>query len=287
MTTLQDTIANAGSVLDTSSDSAILDAELLLAFVLGKSRTYLRTWPEHELTPLQSEHFKYLLQLRHEGQPVSYLIGYREFWSREFSVTPSVLIPRPETELLVESALNKIPVNQPQTVLDLGTGSGAIGITLAAERPEIKVTATDICNNALKVARSNAERLEVYNISFQQSDWFQDLKPKLYNLIVSNPPYIAPDDPHLQQGDVRFEPEVALISNAHGLADINLIVDTARQYLTVGGWIFFEHGYNQQQQVQSILQRAGYQAINTQKDLAGQPRVTSAQWCCATINKIF
>jgi release factor glutamine methyltransferase len=276
MATIQATLKAANSALKNVSDTAILDAELLLSFAIGKNRTFLRTWPEQALTPLQNQHFQSLLTQRKQGQPIAYLIGYREFWSREFLVTPSVLIPRPETELLVELVLAKTPLNKPYRILDLGTGSGAIAITLAAECPSSTITATDISIDALDIARRNAERLQVDNIEFKQCHWLQKLSHSHYDLIVSNPPYIAPDDPHLNQGDVRFEPDKALISEQQGLQDITLIADHARQYIKPGGSLYMEHGYDQQQAVQAILQHFDYCQIQTHNDLSGHPRVTSA-----------
>lgn len=278
MTTLQSVVQTATQKLQNNSDSPTLDAELLLAFVIGKNRTYLRTWPEQTLTLEQLEHFQALIKQRNEGQPIAYLVGFRGFWSREFLVTPAVLIPRPDTELLIELVLAELPINQHCKILDLGTGSGAIAITLAAERPLTIVTGSDNSQDALAIARVNAERLAIENIQFYQSDWFQQLPDTTYDFIVSNPPYIAPDDPHLSQGDIRFEPQSALIANAQGLHDLSIIADGARTMLKTDGALYLEHGYDQHQQVQAILEKFNYTNIQTQNDLTGHPRVTSARW---------
>lgn len=277
MLTIKAIIKNATCQLHNSSDSPNLDAELLLAFVLGKTRSYLRGWNEQTLTPAQIKQFQDLLMRRKQGQPIAYLIGYREFWSRNFIVTPDVLIPRPETELLIELALVAIPTNQPYKILDLGTGSGIIAITLASERPLATVIATDISQKALNIARSNAERLQINNLQFFLSDWLQLLDDNAYDMIISNPPYIAPDDPHLSLGDISYEPTIALVSAQQGLQAISVIAEQAREYIKSGGLLYIEHGYCQQQQVQNILKNLHYENIQSLSDLSGNPRVTYAQ----------
>jgi len=265
-------------LLCETSECALLDSEVLLCFVLGKQRSYLRTWPEHLLLPEQQQRFLRLLLQRHAGQPIAYLTGSREFWSREFIITPDVLIPRPETELLIEHALELLPRQQALEVLDLGTGSGAIAVTLAAERPLLHITATDISPAALHIASRNARRHRTTNIRFHQSRWFEDLPAACYDLVVSNPPYIAPQDAHLQQGDLRYEPQTALVAGHGGLADIEEIIDAARRQLKTGGHLLLEHGYDQQNAVQEILRRCHYCEIRSYPDLAGLPRVSSGLW---------
>lgn len=260
------------------SDTALLDAEVLLCHCLQKPRAFLRAWPEHTLSPEQFAQFQQLLAQRLNGQPVAYLIGHREFWSRPFQVTPDVLIPRPDTELLVELSLNLLPANRPSKIIDLGTGSGILAITLAAERPCDTVIATDLSLAALQVARRNTAALQTANVRFLQSHWFDTVDDVDFDLVISNPPYIANDDPHLRQGDVRFEPTSALISDEGGLKDIRMIAGQARRHLTCGGHLLIEHGYNQQHAVQAIFNQLNYREVATHADLAGNPRVTSGLW---------
>lgn len=257
---------------------AALEAHVLLGHALHKSRTFLLAHPEVELGDTDLTAFEALLQRRLSGEPIAYILGRREFYGFEFSVTPAVLTPRPETELLVEHALEHIPPQQPLRILDLGTGSGAIAITLAKLRPQALVTAVDISPEALAVAQQNAARLEVRNIRFIESNWFQALDPgSQFDLIVANPPYIAANDPHLQQGDVRFEPIGALHSGADGLDAIRLIVQESQRFLPPNGWLLFEHGFNQQQACANILTSLGYANISCQRDLAGQARMSSGR----------
>lgn len=273
-----DLLEQAGQKLQAVSDTAFLDAEVLLCHCLQKPRSFLRTWPEHQPSKPQLECFQNLIEQRSQGQPVAYLTGLREFWSREFCVTPDVLIPRPDSELLIELGLELLPQDSPCKVLDLGTGSGILALTLAAERPLADVIASDFSVSALQVARHNAEHLAINNVRFHQAHWLNDLDETGFDLIVSNPPYIAEDDPHLQQGDVRFEPQSALVSPNNGLRDIGIIVEASRRHLRVGGSLLIEHGYNQLQPVQAIFSRHGYSRILTYRDLSGNPRVTSARW---------
>jgi release factor glutamine methyltransferase len=271
-------LEEAASTLSLCSDSALLDAEVLLCLVLDKQRSFLRAWPDKEL---QSEHtalFWTLIQKRQKGIPIAYITGNREFWSRDFYVTPDVLIPRPETELLVELSLKLVPATKPFSVIDLGTGSGIIAITLATERPYINVSATDISLAALRIARLNASKHCANNIQFYQSDWFDNVPDAKFNLIISNPPYIAENDSHLQQGDLRFEPHTALCAAEQGLRDIKIIAGCARNRLEYGGHLFIEHGYNQQQPVQTVFKDFHYDNVQTVTDLSGQPRVTYGQW---------
>jgi release factor glutamine methyltransferase len=278
MCSIKSVLAEAAAALAAVSDSALLDAEVLLCLVLNKQRSYLRAWPDQQLQPEHLAAFKALLEQRQKGMPVAYITGNREFWSRDFLVTPDVLIPRPDTELLIELSLNLIPANEPTKIIDLGTGSGIIAITLAAERPHAQISATDFSLAALRIAQLNADKHHISNIRLYHSDWFTDIPDTKFNLIISNPPYIAEDDGHLQQGDVRFEPQTALCAEDQGLRDIKTIADAARNYLEPCGHLLIEHGYNQQQQVQALFKNLHYDKVQTYADLSGQPRVTYGQW---------
>ncbi|MFT0212379.1 peptide chain release factor N(5)-glutamine methyltransferase [Pseudomonas sp. F1_0610] len=261
------------------SETAQLDAELLLAFVLNKPRSFLRTWPEKQLEAEQLERFEALLKARQEGQPVAYLIGHQGFWSLDLAVNSSTLIPRADTELLVEAALELVPEHSLQ-VLDLGTGTGAIALALAAERPLWSVTGVDRVAEAVSLAQQNAKRNQIHNARFITSFWFAALKQQRFDLIVSNPPYIAADDQHLTQGDVRFEPSSALVSGADGLEDIRLIIAHSVAHLNNQAWLMLEHGYDQAQSVQSLLSAAGFQQVHSRRDLAGHERISLGQWIC-------
>lgn len=278
MHSIKSALADAVDAQTSISDSALLDAEVLLCHVLQKERSYLRAWPDKLLEPEQQEQFWALTEKRRQGMPVAYLIGRREFWSRDFRVSPDVLIPRPDTELLVELGLNLIPPDAPFRLIDLGTGSGIIAITLAAERPHAQVIATDLNSAALEIAKQNARHHHITNIHFYQSDWFNNTPDIQFDLVISNPPYIAKDDSHLQEGDVRFEPQTALVAAQQGLRDIETIADGARGHLKPQGHLLIEHGYNQQHQIQTIFKGLGYDKVQTYQDLSGQPRVTYGQW---------
>jgi len=278
MLQIKSALAEAANALATSSDSPVLDAEVLLCMTLGKQRSYLRAWPERTLTSNESNTFWSLIQKRQQGIPVAYITGTREFWSRDFSVTPDVLIPRPDTELLVELSLKLIPTDKPTRIIDLGTGSGIIAITLAMERPYAQISASDFNEPALRIALQNADRQHIDCIKYYLSNWFADIPDIKFDLIISNPPYIAENDQHLNQGDVRFEPRSALIAEHEGLGDINTICDGARKHLEPGGYLLIEHGYQQQQQVQAIFKKFAYKHVQTHTDLSGQPRVTYGQW---------
>jgi release factor glutamine methyltransferase len=277
MHTIKTLLAHAANTLTNHSDSPLLDAEVLLSFVLSKPRTYLRAWCDNTLTDQQITDFNALINQRQQGIPIAYLTGTREFWSRDFTVTSDVLIPRPDTELLIELSLELIPKNEAVKLIDLGTGSGIIAVTLAAERPNAHVTAVDASLAALAVAKHNAQQHQLTNIEFYQSDWFANVPKSLFDLVISNPPYIDPDDEHLQQGDVRFEPQSALIADNQGLSDIQIIADKARSYLTPQGHLLIEHGYNQAPQVQAIFNARAYDKVQSYRDLSGQPRVTYGQ----------
>lgn len=255
------------------SNSARFDAEVLLAHVLESTRTFLYANPELELPQVRSDAFKKLLKLRVQGQPVAYLTGNIEFWSLPLKVSPAVLIPRPETELLVETVLEKIPPGVDWRLADIGTGSGAIALALASERDKCEIHATDISPAALDIARGNAKQLGFKQVHFHHGSWTDPLKGK-FHLIASNPPYVCSNDPHLEQGDLRFEPRVALTPGGDGLDAIREITRLAQPILVDGGWLVFEHGWNQGPEVRQIMQDSGFADLRTIRDLQGLDRVT-------------
>lgn len=254
--------------------TARLEAQILLCHALDVPRSWLISHDRDTLAESTVQSYTALLTRRLAGEPIAYIVGRREFFGLEFKTTPAVLVPRPETELLVELALAHIPENQPCRVLDLGTGSGAIAISIARNRPQAEITAVDQSQGALAVARDNAARLEVDNLRLLHSDWFSALNEEIFDLIVANPPYVESADPHLQQGDVRFEPLSALASGVDGLEDIRRIVSTAPHHLKPGGWLLFEHGYNQGENCREILRRQGFVQVSSIRDLAGLERVS-------------
>jgi release factor glutamine methyltransferase len=258
------------------SDTPRLEAEILLAHVLQKPRSYLYTWPEIRLTTSQGQHFETLLTRRCHGEPIAYITGVREFWSLELIITPATLIPRPETERLVELALEQVPLDSPTLVADLGTGSGAIALAIAQERPRVRIVATDNDPAALTVAEGNARRLNV-SLELRRGNWCEALDNERFAVIVSNPPYLAGTDPHLQQGDLSFEPPSALIAGADGLDAIRTIIEQALAYLRPSGWLFLEHGYDQAADVSALLRRAGYTSVTIHRDEAGWERVACGQ----------
>ncbi|CAI0855313.1 Release factor glutamine methyltransferase [Serratia quinivorans] len=261
----------------TQSDSARRDAEILLGFVTGRARTFLMAFGETLLTQQQQEQLERLLVRRERGEPVAYLIGEREFWSLPLSVSPATLIPRPDTECLVELALERLP-SSACNILDLGTGTGAIALALASERPDCTVTGVDLQPEAVALAQHNAQKLAIGNAQFLQGSWFAPLAGQTFALIASNPPYIDAADPHLAQGDVRFEPSSALVAQQHGLADLSAIVQLAPQYLQPQGWLLLEHGWQQGESVRALLQAAGFISIATRRDYGDNDRVTFGQW---------
>ena len=269
------------SLLDSAelpaSPTARLDAELLLAAVLGKPRSYLRTWPEHEPGAEQLAAFAALLERRRAGEPVAYILGHQGFWSLDLEVAPHTLIPRPDTELLVETALQLAPAT-PQRVLDLGTGSGAIALALASERGGWQVIGVDRIAEAVALAERNRQRLKLGNAEFRQSSWFDGLAGERFGLILSNPPYIAADDRHLGEGDVRFEPLSALVAGVDGLDDIRQIIAQAPRHLQAGGWLLLEHGYDQAEAVRELLAAAGFTAVDSRRDLGGHQRISLGRW---------
>ena len=250
-----------------------LDAELLLADALGKPRSYLRTWPEHELDGEQLALFQSNLQRRRQGEPVAYILGHQGFWSLDLEVAPHTLIPRPDTELLVETALELLPA-MPLSVLDLGTGTGAIALALASERPAWQVTGVDRVADAVALAERNRLRLQLDNASFLHSHWFSALAGQRFALILSNPPYIRADDQHLAQGDVRFEPSSALVAGCDGLDDIRAIIQAAPAHLLPGGWLLLEHGFDQAKAVRALLAAGGFAEVHSRRDLAGHERIS-------------
>ncbi len=273
---LQDS-ARLIAVLSLDPASARIEVQCLLQQVLNVTRAYLPTHPERRLNKPEQTRYDELLQRRLQGEPIAYLLGEREFFGLMFKVTPATLIPRPETELLVELALQRISKHQPCRVLDLGTGSGAIALAIAHECSNVKVVACDISAEALEVARENAQRLNITHVSFVLSDWFAALTGKRFDIIVANPPYVAADDPHLAQGDVRFEPVSALASGGDGLHDIRHIISHAGKYLEPNGWLLLEHGYDQAAQVRELLQQAGYGEVFSALDLARIERVSGGR----------
>lgn len=274
------------------SDTLKLDCEILLLTALNqtpaqttapeKTKTWLLTWPEHLLTDDQSKQYRHYLQQRATGKPVAYITGEKDFWSFRLKVTPDTLIPRPETELLVECALQKIPLTKPSEILDLGTGSGAIALAIASERPAACVLASDFSQAALDIAMDNARQLNINNIQFCQSDWFSTIAAQVpehgFDIIASNPPYITHNDPQLEEPVRLFEPESALLSEQNGLQDIIQIIQGCGTFLTPNGWLMLEHGYTQGKVIQTLLNQYGARNISTIDDLNGLQRVTMGQF---------
>jgi release factor glutamine methyltransferase len=268
----------ATTSLDAVSDSPRLDAECLLAHALGKPRSYLMTWPDRQPDKQTVQTFNALLARRLAGEPVAHLTGQREFWSLDLQVSADTLIPRPDTETLVEAALAVIPPGANWRIADLGTGSGAIALAIASERPACQITACDLSVAALEVATANRDQLGLHNVTLRHSRWYSAFTDAdRFDLIVSNPPYIAEQDPHLAQGDVRFEPALALVSGADGLDAIRSIISGAPRHLRSRGWLMLEHGLEQGAFVRKLMQQAGLAHIETLTDLEGRERVTRGQ----------
>lgn len=272
MTEIRHALGDAARKLDDRTE-----AELLLQHSLGRSAGWLFAHADDVLTLAQERIYTALVERRVAGEPVAYIIGRRGFWSLDLDVTPATLIPRPETELLVEQALARLADDQPVRVLDLGTGSGAIALSIATERPLASVVATDASDAALDVAKNNARRLCVPNVAFAYGDWLMPLVGQRFDLIVSNPPYIEAADPHLAKGDLRFEPASALASGSDGLDDIRHIVRDASAHLSPGGWLLFEHGWNQGEPCRALLRQAGYTEVFTAMDLEQRERVSGGR----------
>lgn len=275
---LRDARSRLVQTLGLDPSVAGLEAQVLLGHVLNRPRAYLLAHPEAALPDSIQVQFEALLSRRERGEPIAYLTGQREFYGLDFLVTPDVLIPRPETELLVDLALEQIPHDTSVHILDLGTGSGAIAITLAKLRPQAQVTAVDASPQALAIARQNAARLGTPNIRFVESNWFSGLdESSRFDLIVANPPYVAENDPHLSQGDVRYEPIMALTAGAEGLDAIRHIAQASLSFLQVGGRLLFEHGYDQEAFSRELLHSLGFADIACGFDIGGQPRVTGGK----------
>lgn len=258
-----------------------IDIELLLTKVLGVTRANLKAYPERELTTAEQHQYEELLHRRMRGEPIAYLLGHREFWSLDFVVTPDVLIPRADTELLVELALERLEGKKHAKILDLGTGSGAIALSIAHAVAHYAVVATDVSPESLQVAQANARRLGILNVEFALGNWYEALdvqtEPK-FNMIVSNPPYIAAFDPHLTQGDLRFEPNRALVAGPQGMDALSIVIAQAPQYLLPKGVLLVEHGYDQERLVAQQFAAAGFKHVQCFKDLAGIPRVSAGVW---------
>ena len=267
----------AASSAELGGDEPAREAELLLGHALGKSRAWLYAHADDALDADSALRFHALLVRRAAGEPIAYIVGQREFWSLELSVNPDVLIPRPETELLVDLALQRIPQNVPMNIADLGTGSGAIALAIARERPQARVLATDASRAALAVARENAGRLRVGNVEFGQGDWCAALGGRRFDLLVANPPYIAQVDTHLQRGDLRFEPRAALASGADGLDAIRSIIAAAPAHLQPHAWLLFEHGHDQGAAARELLASSGFVEIFSAVDLEQRERVSGGR----------
>jgi len=277
--THQQWLKQSATEFNSLSGTASLDARVLLSHCLDKPLSYLLAWPDRVISSsdlVQLDSFK---ARRLAGEPIAYITGFREFWSMNFKVTSDVLIPRPETEILVEWALQNISsLKHDVKILELGTGSGAIAVALASENPNLHITATDISANALDIASENALSNHCPNIKFSQGSWFDCVSKVSFDLILSNPPYVAPGDPHLSEGDLPYEPMGALVASDNGLSDIQNLLLNAKNFLFSGGWVGIEHGYNQGESVREIMQVNGYHQICTIQDLADIDRITVGQW---------
>ena len=271
--------ATVGAILKAAGERiGAVDARVLLCHVLDRDSAYLAAHPEGRLHPADTARYAELVKRRIAGEPVAYLTERREFYGRLFRVSPAVLIPRPETELLVDLALQRLPRDDGADVLDLGTGSGCIGISIASERSHLKILAVDQSVAAITLAERNAVDHQVANVAFLESDWFSALRPAdRFDMIVSNPPYVAAGDPHLESGDLRFEPRQALTAGSDGLDAIRTIVAGAVGHLRRGGWLLLEHGYTQAESVRTLLTRSGYDAVFSARDISGIERVTGGR----------
>ena len=274
--TIKNTLDRAYEALKLVSDTAHLDAQILLSHCMQCTRTYLYTWPEKKMTESQTTHFQKLLNKRINGEPVAYLTGVKSFWNMELKVSPATLIPRPETELLVEASLACISAEKSSSILELGTGSAAIALALAQERLDCQIKTIEVSKQAYVIAQANIEKYSHGNVVLLEGHWFSPLVNERFDMIVSNPPYVADDDVHLKQGDVRFEPQQALISGAEGLDDLKHIISTAQTYLSDDGWLLVEHGYNQAEAVHDLFLLHEYMNIKQLTDHAGHIRVTAA-----------
>ncbi len=267
-------MSSVAELLSQAREAALEDAPLLLAHVLDKDRSWLLAWPEYQLQPSELRQYEQLLKRRQQGEPLAYLTGRKEFWSVELEVSPDVLIPRPETELLVAQAL-ELGLPDQTRILELGTGSGAIAIALGGERPDWTITATDISSAALDIARKNILKQGRSNIRLAQGHWYEAVPHgHKYQLILSNPPYVAADDPHLLEDGLPWEPPQALGAGSDGLADLRTIISAAPAHLLPAGWLLVEHGFDQGRAVRKLFTKAGFTRVLTRRDLGGQDRVT-------------
>jgi release factor glutamine methyltransferase len=267
--------------LQTLSDSPRLDVELILCQLLHKNRTWLFTWSDKTLTVTELEQFQKMFARRKAGEPIAHILGRREFWSLPLRVNNSTLIPRPDTELIVEMLLELFAQDdavQSRNCLDLGTGTGAIALAIASEKKHWQILAVDFSANAVALAQENRADLGFDHVHIQQSDWFAQIPAQQFDVILSNPPYIDPQDPHLEQGDVRFEPRSALIAANKGMADIEHIIAQAPRYLTAGGYLLLEHGYDQGEAVRALLNAHQFTQLHTRRDYGGNERITRGQW---------
>ncbi|WP_051536781.1 peptide chain release factor N(5)-glutamine methyltransferase [Shewanella marina] len=274
--TISEALSWASAVLADISESASLDAEVMLLHCLNKNRSYLYTWPEKILTPEHLKMFKQFVSQREAGKPVAHIVGEREFWSLSFLVNATTLIPRPDTEMLVETALN-LPLADDICALDLGTGTGAIALAIASEKPSWSITAVDKIPQAVELACANKQRLHLDHVEVLESDWFSAVAGRQFNLIVSNPPYIDETDVHLNQGDVRFEPHSALTAADEGFADLYYIAATAREFLLPNGYLLMEHGFEQGPALRKKMTELGYQGVATVRDFGSNERCTIGQ----------
>jgi release factor glutamine methyltransferase len=271
-------INDATKQLYDTTETPRIDSEVLMQHVLQKDIAWLIGYGDTVAPPDHIKAFYDLVAKRHSGQPIAYLIGRRDFWSLTLTVNENVLIPRPDTETLVEEALERLATDRPVDVLELGTGSGAIALSIAKERPLAKVIAIEYQSKALEVAKQNSDANNITNVEFRLSDWFAAIdQSEQFDLIASNPPYVEPNDPHLQQGDLRFEPITALAAAENGLADIRKIIESAPSHLKDNGWIIIEHGYNQSEEVAELLRENDFSQITLHKDINQLPRCTCAK----------
>lgn len=274
---IQQALQQASQALSETSPSARLDAQVLLTHILQCNTAHLAAWPEKNLSEEQAAKYLQLTQQRKDGQPVAHLTGTREFWSLAFAVNDSTLIPRPETETLIEFILGNFSNKKNLKLLDIGTGTGAIAISIASEKPGWKIFASEVSEQALVLARKNSERHQTSNITFIHSNWFDNITDHDFDIIVSNPPYIADDDPHLLQGDIRFEPRSALSAGESGMDDIEHLCLHAKDHLAKDGWLIVEHGYDQAQVVAECFAKQDYTQVEQKKDLAGHTRMTAGK----------
>lgn len=281
-TTLAACVREAAARLRSASDAGAAECrhevELLLGHVLGRDRAWLFAHADDALDADDQRRFVELLERRFAGEPVAHVVGSRGFWTLDLAVTPDTLIPRPETETLVEQTLSRLPADLACRVADLGTGSGAIALALASERPAWRLHAVDASDAALAVATANRDALRLPNVAMHHGDWLLPLGGMRFDAIVSNPPYIEADDPHLSRGDLRFEPRLALVSGSDGLDAIRRIVGDARSCLKPGGWLLLEHGWRQGAAVRGLLENAGFEKVASVKDLEDRERVSLGRW---------